>query len=174
MTFDQYLTYAEMMEQSQYSDIAEAINAVADEVNQILDEKIRERYFEAILLVHSLIENLLKWLVFVKLLWKLDRVLSDVEINAHREYCRRLSFYNAQQLAFSTGLINWDLFQRIDAVRKERNDVVHQLWLYAHRNDSRILRKKLEKVTRVGDDLLTVFNSLTEEVGLDEIYKLFL
>ena len=55
-----------------------------------------------------------------------------------------------------------------------RNNMVHQFWLYAHRGDNRVIRKKLEKVAQVASDLIELFNDLGEEVGVDEYYDLML
>ena len=163
-----------MRTHTEYEEITDAINAVADEVNTILDDRSKERYFAGLILLYSLIENLVKWMVFVKLLWEFNRELSNREILNHRIFCKRLSFYNALQISFSIGLFDWKFFKRLDGIRIERNDVIHQLWLYTHRGDYRVLRKKLEKVARVTDQLLDVFNALTEIVGVDEVYELFL
>jgi hypothetical protein len=37
-----------------------------------------------------------------------------------------------------------------------------------------VLRKKLEKLARVANDLVGQFNSLTEEIEVDETYEIFL
>ncbi len=159
----------------EYADIREIINEIADEINAILNDCRKEKYFDGIILLYSFIENLLKWLVFVKLLWvKSVRVLPDKEIEAVQQYCRRLSFYDAQQIALSIDVIDWKLFGRINAIREERNNVVHQFWLYAHRGNRLILRKKLEKLAGVANEIVESFNTLTHEIGVDETYEISL
>jgi hypothetical protein len=157
-----------------YSEITEAINDIADEVNTVLGDCIKQKYFDSTVLLYSFIENLLKWLVFTKILWDLDRVPNEGEIDAIRNYCKNLSFYNAQQLSLSIGILDWALYKRIDSLRKERNDMIHQFWLYSHRGDNRVIRKKLEKVARVVGSLVGIFNDLGEEIGVDEYYEFML
>jgi hypothetical protein len=77
-------------------------------------------------------------------------------------------------MALSLDVIDWKLYQRIDAVRQERNDVIHQLWLYVHRGNRLVLRKKLEKLAGVASELVGVANKLTHEIGVDEVYKITL
>jgi len=49
--------------------IADLIEKIADEVNSVLNKRRKEKYFDNIVLLYSFIENLLKWLIFVKVLW---------------------------------------------------------------------------------------------------------
>jgi hypothetical protein len=51
-----------LTKKKQYDDITEAINEIADYVNDVLAQKRGERYFESIVLLYSFIENLLRWL----------------------------------------------------------------------------------------------------------------
>lgn len=163
-------------ELKEYSSITEPINEIAKEVNSILSKRERERYFEKIVLNYSLVENLLKWLVYVKLSWdKAGRKeILDEEMEKLRYFCKELNFYTALQIALSIDLINLDLHKEIDEVRKERNNLVHQYWIYSHRKNFRVLRKKLEKLSRVVNKLIEIFNQLTEEVGIEEVYEVFL
>lgn len=163
-----------MNTQRDYTDITETINNIADEIDSVLNDRKTEKYFDGIVLLYSFIENLLKWLVFVKLLWEANRVLTDEETKTLQQFCKRLTFYNAQHIAFSVSIIDWRLFKRIDAIRQERNDVLHQFWLYAHRSNNLVLRKKLEKVAGVASALVESFNNLTQEIGLDEVYEIIL
>ena len=79
--------------------ITNAINRVGDEVNSILNKRRSTRYFEAIVVIYSLVENVLKWLVYLKIVWdKCDRVLPDDELNALRQFCNQQDFYSAQNL----------------------------------------------------------------------------
>ena len=159
----------------QYGDIAEAIYDIADEINMILDNCREEQYLYGIILLYSFTENLLKWLVFVKLLWdKSMQVLPDNEIGKLQQYCKGLNFYNAQQIALAVGLVDWGLFSRVDTKRSERNDFIHQFWLHARRGDPSALRQRLESLATVANDLVGVFNDLTEEIGVDEAIEVFL
>jgi hypothetical protein len=157
-----------------YVDIAHAINDIKDEVNAVLDERQKDRYFPCIILVYSFLENILQWFVFVKLLWEAGRVMKPEEFNTLRKYCRSLRFRSALQQAFALGLIDWKLYKRLDAIREERNDVVHQFWLHSHRGNNLVLRKKLEKLARAASDLVGATNALVTYIGMDEVYELML
>ena len=155
--------------------ITNAINRVGDEVNSILNKRRSTRYFEAIVVIYSLVENVLKWLVYLKIVWdKCDRVLPDDELNALRQFCNQQDFYSAQNLALVTGLIDGKLFKQIDKVRRERNDILHQCYLFTHRKNRRTLRAKLEKLARVADRLIGTINKLVEETGADDSYDIFM
>jgi len=91
-----------------------------------------------------------------------------------RSFCKKLNFYNALYMAFSIDLIDFSLYKRIDMIREERNNVIHQFWMYSHRNNLLVLRKKLEKLAGVASQLVGIFNQLTQEVGVDEVYEIFL
>ena len=159
----------------EHTDITQVINEIGQEVSSVLNSRKKGKYFEEIILLYSFIENLLKWLVAMKMLWqKCDKELSEEEVGKLRSFCRDLHFYNAQGTAFCIGAIDLDLCKRIDSVRTERNDVVHQFWMYGDRNNPLVLRKKLEKLAGVANQLVGVFNQLTEEIGVDEVYQMFL
>ena len=120
----------------EYADITQVINEIAEEINSVLNSCNKEKYFEEIVLLYSFIENLLKWLVFVKILWrKTGEELTREEVNKLESFCKRLNFYNALNVAYSIDLIDSNLYRGIDAVREERNDVIHQFYIYTHRNN---------------------------------------
>ena len=111
-----------MAAKKDYADIIEAINDIGDEINDVLNNRHAEKYFDAMILLYSFIENVLKWLVFVKLLWdKSDKIHGRDETKSSRQFCKSLTFFNAQQLALSIAVIDWALFRRIEAIRQERN-----------------------------------------------------
>ena len=145
-----------------YRNIVRPINQIATEINSILTKRQTDKYFEGVILLYSFIENLLKWLVCVELLW-----------NGATSLPRKLDFYNAQCKALSLALISQTQFKRIDSIRKERNNVVHQFWLWRHRGNRSVARRKLERLARIANDLVGAFNTLTRKVGLDEIYGFF-
>jgi hypothetical protein len=70
--------------------------------------------------------------------------------------------------------INLDLHNEINEVRKERNNLVHQFWIYSHRKNFRELRKKLKKISGTVNKLIEIFNQLTGEIGIEDVYKIFL
>ncbi len=155
--------------------VSEVINAVAARLNTILGNSVAEEYFFGVLLTYSLIENLLKWLAFVKLIWNYSDtgVIEDANIRNISTYFDRLSLYNVQHLGFALGIITLPLFERIDKIRTRRNHHVHELWLLSDMRDPAKLRAELEEVTRVANDLVAAFNALIKEVGVDEVDQLF-
>jgi hypothetical protein len=54
----------------------------------------------------------------------------------------------------------------------ERNDVVHQLWIYEHRSNARVLRKTLEMLAKVARQLARASLRVTNEIGLEEVYEI--
>jgi len=159
-----------------YDDITRPINAIAEEVNAVLNNRIKEKYFEEVVLLYSFIENLLKWLVFVKTTWDKcsNKTLTTEEIRRIRSFCKSLNFYSALNIAFSINLIDFGLYAKIDTIREERNNIVHQFWIYGHRGNFLTLRKRLEMLARATNQLVGIFNKLTEKVGVEEVYELFL
>jgi hypothetical protein len=154
-------------------DLTRAINDVADEVNSVLNSRSEDRYFQEIALLYSFIENILKWLVWINLMWKKTGSLSVDSMLKLRSFCDGLSFYQAVNFAYSVDLIGEELYAGIDSIRNERNSVIHQLWLYDHRSDMRALRTNLEALAKVSNDLVTIFNRLTKEIGIDEVYEMY-
>jgi len=156
-----------------YNTIVQIINEVAEEINSILNNMNKKRYFEGITLLYSFIENILKWMVFVKILWgKANRELSQKEVEKLKSFCKNLKFYNALNIALSVDLIDFELYEKINSIRKERNNVIHQFWIYSHRNNFLVLRKKLEKLAKVANELVEIFNRLTQEIGIEEVYEI--
>ncbi len=154
--------------------LTNAVERVENDIRSILNKRQTSRYFEGIVLMYSLIENVLKWLVFLKVVWdKSERVLPRREIESLRQFCNQQDFYSAQNLALITGLIRHPLFQRIDRIRRERNDIVHQCYLFTHRRNSSVLRAKLERIVTIADDLFVIFNDLVAETGADDSYDIF-
>jgi len=161
--------------QKNYNDITQPIDEIAEEINLTLNNRYKEKYFEKIVLLYSFIENLLKWLVFAEIIWqKSSKKLNIAEIKRLRSFCKKLNFNNALHIALSIGLIDFKLYRRIDIIREERNNVIHQFWIYRQRRNPLILRKKLEKLARVANHLVGILNQLIKKVGVDEILEIFL
>jgi len=70
-----------------------------------------------------------------------------------RQFCKKLNFYSATRTALAIGRIDYKLYKRVDNIRDERNDLIHQLWIFRHRNNRAVMRKKLEKLALVTSDL---------------------
>ncbi len=95
-----------MRSRKAYTTIVEAINDISDEINRILNDRQTDKYFDGIVLLYSFIENLLKWLVFVKLLWdKSSKELSAQETKAIAHFCKNLTLFSAQQMALSIAIV---------------------------------------------------------------------
>lgn len=155
-------------------DIRKTVNEIGEEVEQVLESRNKEKYFEEIILLYSLIENLLKWSVFVKIFReKIDeRELSKEELITLSDFCRKLTFYNALNVSLSVKLTDFNLYKKIDKVRNERNDVIHQLWIYNRRRNPLVLKKTLEMLAGVAKQLARITSRLTDEIGVEEIYKI--
>lgn len=158
-------------------DTRDVINKVANEVNTVLNQRTEERYFDKIVLLYSFIENILKWLVYIKVHWEkasVVREMSDKEFDSIERFCKNLSFYNSLQIALLIDLVDFDLYQKIDEVRHHRNDMIHQLWMYRHRSDPVELRIRLENLAGVADKLIGISKKLTREIGVDEAWQMVL
>jgi len=165
-----------MESENSTTNLIEEINWIADQINSILEEKQKHRYFEGIVLTYTFIENLLIWLVFTQIIWnksQKEKLTSYEEVKTLKEYCNSLSVYHLLRLALSVDLFDMKLFKKLDEIRAERNSILHKYWLYKHRCNNLILRKKLEKLARVANELVGIFNKLVEETGMDESYGFF-
>jgi len=155
--------------------LTNAVERVEKDITAILNKRQSTRYLEGIVLMFSLIENILKWLVFLKIAWdKSERVLPKREIKSLVSFCNQQDFYSAINLAYVIGLIKHPLFRQLDQIRSERNDVVHQLYLFTHRRNRKVLRAKLKKIVRVAEQLFLVLNNLVAETGADDSYGVFI
>lgn len=155
--------------------LTNAVERIDEEIHQILSKRQSTRYFEGIALMYSMMENVLKWLVFYKSVWdKCNRVLSEGEIESLRQFCNQLDFHSAQNVALVNGLISHSLFRRIDKIRRERNDLLHQCYLFTHRRNPKVLRAKLKGIVSVADALFRIFNRLVIKSGADDSYDVFM
>jgi len=163
-----------MNNQVRNGNIAELINEMADEINTILDNQEENQYFYGLIFLISFIENVLKWLVFNKVMWinaGEERVMDDQEVEKVRQFCRSLNFYNAQQFALTINVIDLELYSQINEIRRQRNDMIHQFWAYSRRTDYPMLRRELENLASVCNKLVEISNDLFEEIGVDEFWE---
>jgi hypothetical protein len=152
------------------------INDLRDHINLILDEKRKDEYFEAIALIYSFLEDILKWLVFIQIMWNKssrEHIIPDDEYAWLKDYCNKFSFYSVLNAALSVDLLDYSLFKKLNDIRIERNQIVHQYWLHIHKGKKHILRKKLEKLAGAASDLVGKLNDLVDETGMDQSYGLF-
>ncbi|MEL5894663.1 hypothetical protein AAE250_14355 [Bacteroides sp. GD17] len=143
-------------------------------------------YFQETTLLYSLTENLLKYLVATKNCWdencrlvdELDAKKANGEIvkeddyyfdgNIIREQARDMTFNNAINKASSLGLISNELQATLHRIRKDRNDLIHQLYLFDKRSDANHMRKLLKEAESIVMELVPVFEKLIyDEIGVD-------
>jgi hypothetical protein len=85
------------------------INEVAKQINDILVLKQKDKYFEGIAILHSFIEDVLKWLVFTQIIWnksQKDKTIPYGEIEGIRVFCNQLNFFSLVNLALSVDLVD--------------------------------------------------------------------
>ena len=156
-------------------DIVDTVNEIAKEVAEVLEKRNEGRYLETIMLLYSLIENLLKWLIFVETCrgknWGEDELSEEDMENLHHFYSR-LSFYHALHLGLSIHLISGELYREMRKVQKGRNDVTHNLWIYQHRKEPVKLRKELEMLVGVAMKLVKITGYIIEETDTFEVQKM--
>lgn len=162
--------------------IPEIIKDLADYLKKIVDENDESKYLEAILLNYSFIENILKYTLFLKITsdYALEQSTAGKEPDANTEkygdqmklFCKRISFYQAQNIALAKGIIDVDLFERIDKIRTNRNDTVHQIWLYSRRKNARDMRTELDAAIDVTIDLGMISTDLIKKIGIPEICEI--
>lgn len=157
--------------------IVEIVNEIGKEVDSVLENRNGEKYFECIVLLYSLSENLLKWLIFIKTIW--ERTKKSIEPsekqyleawNKLQDVCKNLSFYSALNIGLALDVIDLTFYKKLDRVRDERNSIAHQLWVFEQRQNELVLRKRLERLAIVAKQLTKVTSQLTNEIGLEEIY----
>jgi len=154
--------------------LTNAVTRVENDVKAILARRQSARYFEGIVLMYSLIENILRWLVFLKVVWdKSDRVIPSPELESLKQFCNQQDFHSALNTALAIGLLKHSLFRKVDRIRVERNDALHQFYLFIHRRNNRVLRAKLTRLLTVAEELFGVFNALVIETGADDSYGIF-
>jgi len=154
--------------------LVKELNALVQSIRDILDNRVKGRYFEGIALLHSCIEDLLKWLVFVQILengMESDHLFWSIEgdnLFTVQSYCNQLSFYNLAHLGLIVGLLDRDTFLELNEIRSERNRLVHQYWLYNNKRKPNALRPKLTKLFRVLESLVEDVNRLSERTEINK------
>lgn len=162
------------MEVIKTNEITDAINEVIADINAILDEERKEQYLEGIILLYGLIENILKVALYYRMILdRIDKLATEEvdddaisEIEKVFEFIKGLDLYKTLRFALSVKLIDYTFFCELDKIRKNRNNVAHQLWLLENRKNKEDLRKELEYVATKTSRLVGILNKLIEEVGL--------
>lgn len=153
-------------------DIADIINEIGDEVDDVLNKKRHEKYLEKLLLLYSLTENLLRWTLFFKVLWEQSSTEIPAEVIEKWEAaCRGMNLYNSVNMAMATDLIDFKTYIALDKLRKNRNLAAHQLWIYVSRNNPRVLEKELRDTRKLVKKLVKRTVCLVQEIGTEDITK---
>lgn len=155
--------------------LTDEINSLSAEIELILSLKQEDRYFEGIAIIHSFIEDIMKWLVFTQIVWNKSRNpvrnMAPGEVEQIRGYCNQLNFNALLNVGLAVDLLDFNLFNQLNSIRSERNTVVHQYWLYTHKGDRDIFRVKLEDLAGVVQKLVECLNRLVNEAGgLDDAF----
>lgn len=140
------------------------------EVAEILNRKKNDKYFYAILLCFTLIEDTLRLTVFTQLAMEIVPTGEKSDVIGKREYFyyqdyfmkyfRETDFYNLIRWALALKIIDSKLFKELDKTRDERNNLVHKLYLEKKRKNNVYLRKKLEFYGRICDRILEIFGEM--------------
>ena len=159
------------------ANIIEQINQIGVEVEQSLIINDTNQFFKHTILLYSLAENLLKYLVATKLCW--DESGKQVDfMNNNKEYtvdfgeirkrAKEFTFGATIDKAKSLNLISENFKNELHTQRKERNDLIHELYLYQQRNNNELMRAKLLRIKAIVVDLKLIFESLIfDEIGVD-------
>ena len=158
--------------------VYDLIKKIGDEVNSVLNKRMKEKYFDNIILLYSFIENLLKWLIYVNVVWKKcgrallpsEEVISGKEVESIEKICGDLRFYDSLQIALLIDLVDLKLYRRIDRIRYDRNNLIHQFWIYTIRDDFRELRRKLLDLVGVANELVRICKKLSKEMSPDLLW----
>lgn len=160
--------------------IIDVTNEIGQEVDLTLKNNNSDKYYQDTILLYSLVENMLKYLISQKECWnenskKVDAAIAkeketgitvsdselEVDFGAIRDKAFDLTFNNAINKARSLKIITEELKDKLHAIRLNRNNIIHQLYLFKNRNDSEIMRAELESVASVMTELIPVFERLT-------------
>jgi len=157
-------------------DIRDPLNKSIEEINFILDSKIKEKYYYAIFLAFAIIEFNLKFVIFMNQTWKFaNKKISQNKFekiaNITGEKIKNMNFADLIKDALINDLVSVKLYTMLEKARKERNELVHSIWFHARRNDFRFLRKKLEMLCNLGSDLVSILNKTYSKIGIDEIFS---
>ncbi|NLI35358.1 MAG: hypothetical protein GX416_02410 [Bacteroidales bacterium] len=162
-------------------------NRIGTEVSNTLAENDSKLYFQEVVLLYSLAENLLKFLVasndcWIKTCQRIDEAdekekrgeqvnENDCYVNFEtaRQNVKKMNFCNVIEKAFEEHLINENLRIKLDFFRVNRNNLIHQLYLFDNRNDEGTMRDKLIEAEAVVEELIPIFkNLLFEKIGFTD------
>jgi len=162
--------------------IPEIITDIANELKRIVDENDQDKYLEAIVLNYSFIENILKYTIFLKITYNhaCDQTRKGKESDENagkfgdqmKTFCKKIPFFQAQNIALAHGVIDIPLSEKINKIRSDRNDTVHQFWLYSRRKKAMEMRTELDASIDVMIELAMISTDLIKEIGIPEICEI--
>jgi len=142
-----------------------------EEILKIVKNKEKERYLYAIFLCFSVIEDCLRLAVWTKSaeeIAPIGRKEDVVTMRKYQEYIRKYtyffrekSFYDLIRWALILKIITSELYEDLDKIRKERNLIIHKLWMEFRRGNYRYLRRKLEFYGRVCYEMIECLEKVT-------------
>lgn len=151
-----------------------------NEIRIIAKNNEKEKYLYAIYLCFSLIEDLLRIIVWVKFALEIVSTGRDEKKNIIREkeyekfikyyqnFFREEKFYRLIKWGLALKVIESSLYKKLEKIRRERNELVHKLWLKLRRKNYRYLRRKLEFYGSVCYELI---NLSIKVVDIDEAWN---
>lgn len=167
------------------ANIIDTVNRIGKEVSKTLESENSPLYFQETALLYSLCENLLKYIVATKKCWDKNCQLCDAndakkengevvteneysfDGNKIREDVKKMTFNITIQEAFSLGLISEDLKSKILKFKNERNDIIHELYLFEERNNKSLMKKRLIEAETTVKELIPVLeNLINNEIGV--------
>lgn len=168
------------------ANIINTVNTIGNEVRKTLQLNNSALYFQETSLLYSLAENLLKYLVATKKCWdancqlvdELDAKKAKGELVADEDYyfdiekirnqVKKIRFVDAINDAHSLGLISTELKKTLDCFRQERNNLIHELYLFEERNNKELMKQRLTNAEAIVSELVPVFECLIfKEIGVD-------
>jgi len=142
-----------------------------EEILIIVKNKEKERYLYAIFLCFSIIEDCLRLAVWTKSAEKIAPIGNKKDVVTLREYeeyiekfanfFRDKSFYDLIRWALILKIIDSRLYEELDKIRKERNLIIHKLWMEFRRGNYRYLRGRLEFYGRVCYEMIECLEKVT-------------
>ena len=124
-----------------FSDIGKAL--FKSEIKSLISKK---NYTLAVIIASTMLDYVGK----IQLRWKYNGTISKKEI-------QNMRLYNVNQMLFASNIIDNITYQRIDCVRRERNNLAHNLLtnLTSFQDEKKLLRV-LDDATKSIEQLLSI------------------
>jgi hypothetical protein len=136
---------------NQEYDIRKIIKKLSEDLIASLEQGNVRDYLKNLALLDSLVESLVKMIVILNLHRK---GLSNDQM---QKKWNDIHFGEAQNCAFTMGLIDETLFHHLETIRLERNSFIHLFWFYNHRIDETIIIEKIHDRVKVVVELSKIF-----------------